>query len=60
MSHENFRPREAPNYTTAFFAVMGTLTFFTLWVVAGLFGFIWVFISAYIAELLYRARRSRS
>ena len=60
MDKETFRPKEAPNYTTAFLTVMGALTFMTLWVVAGLFGFIWVFISAGFAEFLYRSRRSRS
>lgn len=59
MSHENFTPKEAPNYTNAFLAMMGALTFMSLWVIAGLFGFVWVILSAVIAEIAYRKRRSR-
>ncbi|MEM9351171.1 MAG: hypothetical protein AAGA47_12995 [Pseudomonadota bacterium] len=60
MSHENFTPKEAPNYTGAFLASFGVLLFMALWVIAGLFGFIWVILSAVIAEVAYRARNSRS
>ena len=60
MSEENFTPKAAPNYTNAFLAMMGALTFFGLWVIAGLFGFVWVILSASAAEILFRVRQSRS
>lgn len=60
MSHENFTPKEAPNYTNAFLAMMLPIVFISLWIIAGLFGFIWVFACTWVAEVLFRARRSRS
>ncbi|MCH2076885.1 MAG: hypothetical protein MK180_08350 [Rhodobacteraceae bacterium] len=60
MSEERFIPKEAPNYTRPFLAMMLAITFFGLWIVAGLFGMIWVVFSATMAEVLYRSRRSGS
>ncbi|MEM1233361.1 MAG: hypothetical protein AAGH70_04475 [Pseudomonadota bacterium] len=60
MSQEKFTPKEAPNYTNAFLAMMLPIVFIGLWIIAGLFGFIWVFAGTWAAEMLYRARQSRS
>ena len=60
MSEERFTPKEAPNYTGAFLAMMLPITFFGLWIIAGLFGMIWVIFSATMAEIAFRARRSGS
>ncbi|MEM6896241.1 MAG: hypothetical protein AAF576_02620 [Pseudomonadota bacterium] len=60
MSDENFTPGEAPNYTNAFLVTMAALVFMALWVIAGLFGFVWVILTASAAEILYLLRRSRS
>lgn len=60
MSHENFTPREAPNYTTAFLVSLLPIAFMTLWLIAGLFGFVWVILSATAVEIVYRARIGRS
>ncbi len=54
MSHEKFTPKEAPNYTMAFLTMMGAITFIGLWIIAGLFGWAWVWISAATAEFAYR------
>ncbi|MEL6549817.1 MAG: hypothetical protein AAFQ54_06165 [Pseudomonadota bacterium] len=54
MSDENFTPKEAPNYTNAFLAIMLPIAFFALWIIAGLFGFAWVILSAMGAEVAYR------
>ncbi|MEO0485005.1 MAG: hypothetical protein AAF092_03730 [Pseudomonadota bacterium] len=59
MSDENFIPKSAPNYTNAFLTMMGALTFMSLWVVAGLFGFIWVILGAAFAEVGFRALLDR-
>ncbi|MEO0676237.1 MAG: hypothetical protein AAFZ02_01650 [Pseudomonadota bacterium] len=60
MSDENFTPKEAPNNTTAFFAMATAITFFALWIISGVFGFVWVILSASVAEIAYHASRPRS
>ena len=60
MSDENFTPKEAPNYTRAFWASSLVIVFMGLWVIAGLFGYAWVILSAICAEVAYLLHRSRS
>ncbi|MFQ6549522.1 hypothetical protein AADZ90_016335 [Aestuariibius sp. 2305UL40-4] len=43
---QHHHPGEAPDYTNAFLAMMGLIVFMSLFVVAALFGFLWVIFSA--------------